>query len=107
VADASAYYPEVDGTDNLRLVVQGGILGCVGENGNERIFSLPTTYGLPARYDTTLDAAPTAVTLTRLENQNTALFSGLSMLATGTCAMAGLVVLCSRKNCERLMKNGV
>ena len=43
-ADGSAYFGFSDGSDNLRLVSQGAIQGVEGEDGAERIETVPITY---------------------------------------------------------------
>ena len=92
---ANAYYIADDGTDNLRLIVQGGALGCVGETGNLRIETVPSSY--PAQFNTTLDNTSSAVTLVKLESQSKAPFFGSSALLIGLCVVAGLVVLYPQK----------
>lgn len=95
VANVSTYYVVNDGTDDLRLVTQGGSAGCVGENGAERIVTVPATY--PGQFNTTLDNTPNAVTLIELASQKTATFSGPSVLVVGLCVVAGLFLLRHRK----------
>jgi hypothetical protein len=60
-ADASQYFVATYGTDNVRIIWQGGSAGTVGENGDERIYTTPSTF--PGTFDMTLDNTPTAVTL--------------------------------------------
>jgi hypothetical protein len=55
-ADGSAYFDFQDGTDNLRLVRQGGDEGVVGEDDNQVIESVPAAY--PGEFNATLDAMP-------------------------------------------------
>ncbi len=95
VAANNAYFVATDGVDNLRLVVQGGSYGCVGETGNLRIETLPTSY--PTQYNTTLDATVTAVKLNKLASASGGGFAGFGALALGLCVVVGLVLSQPRK----------
>ncbi len=97
VASNNAYFISNDGVDNLRLIIQGGALGCIGETGNERIETVPASAAYPAQFDTTLDAIPTAVTLTKLGGRNVAGIAANMALLIGLCALVGLVVIAPRK----------
>ena len=98
-ATYDAYYVSNDGTDNLRLVIQGGSLGCVGESGNLRIETLPSSY--PAPFDTTLDNTPTATRLTQLSGANRTGPASFGALAVVLGVLLGLVCSGSRKQDHR------
>ena len=60
-ADGSAYFGFSDGGDNLRLVSQGAIQGVEGEDGAERIETVPITYDaqfVDATLSGTLNGSP-------------------------------------------------
>jgi len=99
--DLSACFTFSNGTDNLRIVTQGGDKGVIGENGAERIVPVPTTY--PAQFDTILDNTPNAVTLTRLAaGQQRTISVGLPVLVAALVGTGGLLFWRRGKQARRV-----
>jgi hypothetical protein len=90
LADASDYFVATAEEDNLRLVAQGGALGCVGEVGDEYIVPMPDEY---AAYYLDLPSTPnpTATTLSKLAGSNQTGPVGLGVLAVVLGVLLSLV----------------
>ena len=88
-ANAGAYYDFSNGTDNMRLVWQGGVAGCIGEQpGDLRIYPMPTGY--PAEFIMNLDAIPNVVILKEFTTgQKTG--APLALLVSGVVLGGGIL----------------
>jgi len=92
----SAYFSWTAGTDNVRLVWQGGSDGCIGESPSDvRNFTTPSTF--PGTFNMTLDGNPTVVRLSALKATPLSRPPALGVLLLAGVLLVGGVWLLRRR----------